>query len=203
MKLKRFNSLHEAKEAEGKKEAIDFIKKELEKKKMSGREVKSLLSKKYKDSKLVDDVYHYIFRSSDMTGKLKKEYYVVDGKKHHTYYFLSDDAAEPSGDVKVYGKTEKTSKKEKEDKKEDKKEKSVKKVQKFDEFDEKEAQKAKADAQKDIKEDKKGGKTDRQTNFAKDSLDQLYTKRGNIKYKDQWTEIEDEIAERPKKKGRK
>ncbi len=201
MKLKRFNSLYEAKEPEGKKEAIDFIKKELEKKKMSRREVKSLLSKKY-DDKLSETVYRYIFNSIDMTGKLKREYYVVDGKKHHAYFFLGDDASEPSGNVKSYKKDKKEDKKS--DKKEDKKsEKKGKKVQKFDEFDEKEAQKAKADAEKDIKEDKKGGKSDRQINFAKDSLDQLYSKRGNPKYKDQWTEIEDEIAERPKKKGRK
>lgn len=193
MKLKRFNSLYEAKEPEGKKEAIDFIKKELEKKKMSRREVKSLLSKKY-DDKLSETVYRYIFNSIDMTGKLKREYYVVDGKKHHAYFFLGDDASEPSGDAVPYKKDKKSDKKE--DKKSDKK---GKKVQKFDDFDEKEAQKAKADAEKDMKEDKKGDKSDRQVDFSKDSTKQLIAKLRNDKYKDHWDEMEEILDKRGSK----
>lgn len=51
-----------------------------------------------------------------------------------------------------------------------------------------------------MKEDKKSGKTDRQTEFTRDSLDQLYQKRGDKKYKEFWDDIEDEIAGRPRKK---
>jgi len=51
MRLNRFYTQNEAKNVENKQEAIDFIKKELKAKKMSQREVRSSLDKKFKDDK--------------------------------------------------------------------------------------------------------------------------------------------------------
>jgi len=218
MKLKRFNTLHEAAKSkkELEKEAMDFIIDELKKKKMSRYDMVNAIEKKFKDEKdsdkiarkTADDIIHdpgkkkNNVKSDSFKGGVK-----ADSKTYYPYFFIGDEAKDPTGLTKKEDK-----KKDKKDKKEDK----GKKVDRFDDFkkkdkkedkepeiDEKEAKAAKADAEKDMKEDKKSGKTDRQTEFTRDSLDQLYQKRGDKKYKEFWDDIEDEIAERPRKKGRK
>jgi len=196
MRLNRFYTQNEAKNVENKQEAIDFIKKELKAKKMSQREVRSSLDKKFKDDKLTDIVYAEIFRKTEISSKLNKEYYVVDGKKHHSYFWLGDDASEPTGDVVSYNK-----KKDKDDKPE---KKDKKKIKKYEDFDEKDAKKAEKDAKDDIKKDKKGDKSDRQVDFSKDSTKELIAKLRNDKYKKQWDDIEEILNDRTlKNKGDK
>jgi hypothetical protein len=199
MKLKRFDNLHEAAKKETKAtkaEAVKFILDELKKKKMSRSMIVDAVEKKFDDRKLAqsvaDDVSFGKFqKENDIEKENFKGVVKIQPKKSYPCYFIGDEAKDPDG-------CESTKKKE--DKKEDKK---SGKIKRYDDFDEKEAKSAKKDAEKDMEEEKKDDKTERQTNFQKDSLDQLYKKRGDDNYKEYWTEIEDEISERPRKKGRK
>jgi len=227
MRIKRFDTLNEAAKKPAKKElekkVLDFLTDELKKQKMSRYDIIKKIKEKFKGEKDIDNIAGKT--ATDVTHdplnkklNIKSESYIntIKDNKKEKYsvacYFIGDSAKEPVGKIKQEDKPKK-------EKKEEDKPKKSSKVSRFNDFESKKEKEAKKDAKKvldakkdkkaedaakdDIKDDKKKDKTVRQTNFEKDSLDQLYKKLDNDKYEEYWSEIKDEIAERPKKKGRK
>ena len=125
MKLKRFNTVNEAAKKSSKKEleknSLEFIIGELKKQKMNRYDMIVKIEEKFKDDKDVDKVARkisdeIIHKKAD--HKVETESYMKPVKKSHysaAYYWIGDDAKEPTGVTK---KGEKIVKKEK---KEDKK----------------------------------------------------------------------------------
>lgn len=188
MKLKRFNSMNEAKSTkEVEEKALNYIQDELKKMKMSRYDIIKKIKNKFEDDKVANKIADEITHTLNKKLKIKNDSYNKGKQSNIPYYYLGDDAKEPTGVTKKSGKT---------DKKDDKKKG---KVSRFDEFDEKEAQKAKEIAEKDIKDDKKGDKSDRQINFSKDSTKQLIAKLRNKKYEKYWDEMEEILDNRASK----